>query len=353
MRVHASAPGKLVVAGDYAVLEGAPAVVLALDRRACVDLTASDDDTFRIDAADLGVHAVHGTLDDGHMRWHADEVTAGRLHLVAVVLEALACVTTLEPVAITLDTHAFFAGQGDVKLGFGSSAALTVALAGAMCAASDVPVPELGPMIAMHRQMQGGRGSGIDIAASFLGGALVYHLRDGEAQAVRATWPPGLALCCVWSGRAASTGAALARLAEWRKHHPAVYHTHMNELIVGASAVSAALAAGDAAAMVDGLAAYAGGLARLGDASGIDIVCAEHRALAQTAAACDVTYKTCGAGGGDVGIAVATDAERIKDFSRQATAAGFRVLEAGIDAHGLLVDASNTCKRKSSWTNCA
>ena len=38
MRVEASAPGKIVLCGDYAVLQGAPAVVLALQRRGIVSL---------------------------------------------------------------------------------------------------------------------------------------------------------------------------------------------------------------------------------------------------------------------------------------------------------------------------
>jgi phosphomevalonate kinase len=37
----ASAPGKLVLAGEYAVLDGAPAIVMAVDRRAVVSVAAS------------------------------------------------------------------------------------------------------------------------------------------------------------------------------------------------------------------------------------------------------------------------------------------------------------------------
>ena len=44
MKVRATAPGKLVVLGEYAVLAGAPALVLAVDRRCRVDLGPSDDE---------------------------------------------------------------------------------------------------------------------------------------------------------------------------------------------------------------------------------------------------------------------------------------------------------------------
>ncbi len=40
----ATAPGKLIVTGEYAVLDGAPALVLAMDRRAvAATVTAADD----------------------------------------------------------------------------------------------------------------------------------------------------------------------------------------------------------------------------------------------------------------------------------------------------------------------
>ncbi|HET7358761.1 MAG TPA: hypothetical protein VFJ04_01315, partial [Rhodanobacteraceae bacterium] len=127
MRSHASAPGKLVVAGDYAVLEGAPAVVLALDRRAQVDVTPCADATFCVDAADLGVRGIHGRFDGGQLHWDTDRATAGKLALVTCVLRALAQSAAPDPVHVTLDTRAFFDAGGSAKLGLGSSAALTVA----------------------------------------------------------------------------------------------------------------------------------------------------------------------------------------------------------------------------------
>ena len=39
----ASAPGKLIVCGEYAVLDGAAAICAAVDRRAVVTVEAADD----------------------------------------------------------------------------------------------------------------------------------------------------------------------------------------------------------------------------------------------------------------------------------------------------------------------
>ncbi len=43
-RITASAPGKLVLSGEYAVLDGAPAICMAVDRRARVTISASGEE---------------------------------------------------------------------------------------------------------------------------------------------------------------------------------------------------------------------------------------------------------------------------------------------------------------------
>lgn len=357
MHVLASAPGKVVVVGDYAVLEGAPAVVMALDRRARVRLSDGDDGLFCVDAPDLDIRDARGALAEARVRWQeADDHVADRLKLVTAVIEYLAGRDARPaPFRADLDTHAFFAGPDRGKLGLGSSAALVVALVGAIAAREQREVPDLPAMSAMHRHMQGGRGSGLDIATSLLGGVLEYRLQAGHRPAAaHRSWPRNLAFCCVWSGRPASTGDALARLADWRGRQRVEYDRHMRALTGIAAAAATALQAGDADAMLAAIGAYAVRLDELGRASGIDIVCAEHRLVADIAAACGVTYKTCGAGGGDVGMALSGDAGHLDQFARRATAAGFQVLDAGIDPQGLDVQTSTTsCNRRQPWTTYA
>ena len=326
MRVLATAPGKLVITGEYAVLEGAPALVLAIDRRAQVTLEESNDPGYRITAPGLGIRAAHGQLDaSGRMSWpELDAPSIDQLTLVSAVLETLAEEGVPAPFHAILDTRAFYAADGQAKLGLGSSAALTVALAQAICAANGRITPTLDTLIAAHRRVQHGRGSGLDIAASLVGGLLVYRLRDGQPQITPATWPPGLEWCCVWSGKSASTGAFLARLAAWRVQAPAGHAMVMRDL---EDCATAAVDSDDATGLLEAVAAYASALDRLAAASGLDIVSVEHSALAVLAAHAGVIYKTCGAGGGDVGIALATDAGRLLAFRQAATDAGFTVLD--------------------------
>ena len=341
MGIVASAPGKLVLTGEYAVLEGAPAIVLALDRRARVTLRDNAGAGYVIDAPDLGVHDALGYLDgQQHFHWNSvDAIATDRLALVASVLETMALDGALPGFHATLDTRTFFSTAGaHHKLGLGSSAALTVALAGAVHAHTGGGAPSAGRLLAAHRRAQGGRGSGLDIAASLTGGAIVYRLRAGQPQITPVPWPAGLLFACAWSGKAVSTGVFLRRLAAWRERAPARYTALMHELARCAEVAAAAFADNVVGTLLEAITAYAAGLARLGAASGLDIVSAEHRVLAAIAAECGVVYKTCGAGGGDIGIALTVDAERLQAFRQRVAQAGLQTLDVQLEPRGLQVN---------------
>jgi mevalonate kinase len=176
MRVLASAPGKLVIAGEYAVLEGAPALVLAIDRQARVTLEDSDGSDYEISAPGLGIHAACGRLDAaGRIAWPAlGAAASASLRLVGAILETLGAEERPPPFRASLDTRAFRAdGDRRRKLGLGSSAALTVALASAIRALGRRGAPSLYTLRAAHRRAQDGHGSGLDVAASRHGGLLV------------------------------------------------------------------------------------------------------------------------------------------------------------------------------------
>jgi phosphomevalonate kinase len=156
------APGKLVILGEYAVLDGAPAIVAAVDRGVICEVTTGD-----------------GLVTPGDDRF---------------VRAALAGA----PAAMRRFYDANPADLGGAKAGFGGSAAATVAA----CLAGGRPA---GDAVDVHRQVQGG-GSGVDVFASIQGG--VRRFPDGAEVAC----PPMLA---VWSGQSASTGPRVRRYLAW------------------------------------------------------------------------------------------------------------------------------------------
>src|SRR5690606_16272730 len=189
--VTARAPGKAVVLGEYAVLHGAPALVVAVDRHATVTIEPSGRPANVVETRSPEARVL--------------EVSPGRETGVALVdLVVGERPRDREPWRATLDSTAFF--QGARKLGLGSSAAVLTALACAWAAWTEAPRPSREALIALHRRFQRGSGSGLDIAASLAGGAIVFRLDARDVPHVSSVQlPNGVGFAGVFAGRSAST----------------------------------------------------------------------------------------------------------------------------------------------------
>ncbi|MDH3638826.1 MAG: hypothetical protein OES09_10250, partial [Gammaproteobacteria bacterium] len=69
MRITASAPGKIVLLGEYAVLAGVPALVMAIDRRAEVQLTENRRQYSRLTAPGYTDQVLRFTFDGDTPQW--------------------------------------------------------------------------------------------------------------------------------------------------------------------------------------------------------------------------------------------------------------------------------------------
>jgi phosphomevalonate kinase len=322
----ARAPGKLVALGEYAVLDGAPAVVLAVDRYAEAVIEPCPDAACRLttQAAAVEEHQFAPGTPSG----------AALVDLVAAAAPRLAW-------RASLDSRAFFA-EG-MKLGLGSSAAVLVAWAGAFAAFARsrgcaVAEPRVEALIELHRQFQGGKGSGLDVAASFTGGVITFRIpRPGSPQIGSVPLPNSVGFAGIFAGRSASTPELVAHYRAWRARRPREASALVGRLAAQAEAGCAALAGDDAAGWLEAFSAYGRGLQELGDAIGADIVTAEHREIGATAERFGVAYKVSGAGGGDLGLACAADTERLEAFKASVGNRGFRVINVSLAEHGLQV----------------
>ncbi len=337
----ATAPGKLVLCGEYAVLDGAPAISAAVDRRARV--------TLRETGRDAGVVVTTMGFRDGeyHFRLTESGLKPTREQGELPLAQAVVANAGLPPgtgLCVELDTAAFF--DAGVKLGLGSSAALTVALVNALAAfrGGDKNRPRsYGEMI--HSHFQGGRGSGVDIATSAEGG-LIRYSRQVRHQSDRTTtyswvlgrlnWPGGLEAAVLSSGVSASTRGKLSKLDS------------QDRLPISDALVSAAEHAADAweggcaDRVLESTGRFAATLADFSRAYHLDVYGAGHEALAGLAAEQGLVYKPCGAGGGDVGIVLGDDANRVEVFVRAATEKGFTRMDCELggkaEVEGLTIE---------------
>ncbi len=320
--VTATAPGKVVLCGEYAVLEGAPAVCMAVGVRARVTIEATSASHHRVVAPGHSDRAVRFRDAGGEIEWLDD---GGPFELLRHTWRR-SRPRVSSSLAISLDTSAFIDAASDAKIGLGSSAALAVALA----AAVDAMQPGGDPLDVAHEahlDLQDGRGSGIDVACSAAGGLILYEI-DGRRSS-RLQWPQGLAYRLLFSGVAAPTAAKIERFEQNAKQGS------RSEFHAAAVRMSDAWRQGSAVAVLGACRDYIGALEKFSVDHALGIFDAGHAELAAAAHAHGLVYKPCGAGGGDVGIAFASDAGAIEDFIAGGLPAGFRALDVGIDLSGV------------------
>jgi phosphomevalonate kinase len=222
-----------------------------------------------------------------------------------------------------------------VKLGLGSSAALTVALTSALLRHLNRAPPGREQLLDLatraHRRFQGGTGSGLDVATAVCGG--VVALVGGEVRSL--TWPAGLAWLAVWSGASASTEGMLARYEAFRRRDPARFARHTAGLREIATAAVSAWERADIQPLLRSLADYDDALRALDGGAGLGIYTPEHERLARVAQQFGAVYKISGAGGGDFGVALADSAEVIDRLTAALTAERALVLPATQGAAGV------------------
>lgn len=343
------APGKLFVAGEYAVVEpGQPAILVAVDRT--VSVTVSDADSGVVIASDLCPR-------DARLRWHdgrlagrdqdSDRLASSGLAHVVSAIEVLSDLGLTVPaihVSVTSRLH-----EDGTKFGLGSSGAVTVATVAAVAARLDLSLsPDTRFRLAMLATARLDlNASGGDLAASTWGGWLAYRSpdrvavldlvrRNGVAAAVRVPWPgfavrplpppDGLVLAVGWTGTPASTGSLVSTLDSWRKG-PA----HREFLASSAECVRAcehALAQGDGLLLSHQIRAARRLLAALDDETGVGIFTDRLTALCDAAEAEGGAAKPSGAGGGDCGIALldAAATPKLARLRERWAAAGVRPL---------------------------
>ena len=347
----ASAPGKLVLFGDYAVLQGAPSAATSLDirARAQVDVTAGRESVF-IDLA--GGKAYDFVVEPGSpLRWTGEQ-PADRGALLAAVMDTcheLAHLRgTLPGLRISINTDEFFTTSGDttVKLGLGSSAAALVALTGALVNALRIPLEQtslINVCHAAHRRFQGGRGSGIDIAAAVLGHVVGVQLDKSQdyPNAQPLDWPDGLFMLPVWSGNSASTPELVARFEAFQASSPDAFDHHLRNLTRFARQADVAWRGGLVAEILSALVGYDNALASLDYEAGIGINTDAHDKLRGLTERHGAVYKTSGAGGGDFGT-VLTDSAAVRDaVDAELSSAGFMVFRRRLNVAGLVVEGES------------
>ena len=325
--ITARAPGKLFVAGEYAVVEpGQPSVLVAVDRFLTVELSPSD--AFgQVHSEEYGQLPVTWTRDATGVR--IDRSTPYDYVLSTITLvDRLRAQLGRSDSFFDLRISSELDDRGGRKFGLGSSAAVTVATVAALDEFYYLGLTAMQrfrlAMLATVAVVP--TASGGDLAASTFGGWIGYSSPDraalvrrmGEtsvAELLDEPWeglsvsriaPPASARLLVgWTGAPASTERLVDRVLRMRETGAQAHRDFVVASRERVGQLTTALQADDASGAMDAIRGCRSLLRDLGSAAGIDIETDRLRALCDAAERVGAAAKPSGAGGGDCGIALA------------------------------------------------
>jgi mevalonate kinase len=215
--VTASAPGKVYLFGEHAVVYGEPAVPCAIERRATVTVDARGDDRLRVESEDLHISGFTVEYDgDGEAAPDVDAPTRLLEAATGYVDEAISQARDLADAPDAgFDVHVSSAIP--LGAGLGSSAAVAVATIAAATRALGVEVDDrelADRAYRTERAVQDGEASRADTFCSTMGGAVRV-----EGEDCRRLGSPDLPFVIGYDGGAGDTGELVAGVRSLREEY--------------------------------------------------------------------------------------------------------------------------------------
>jgi len=313
-----SSPGKLVISGEYAVLYGAPALAMAVNRRAdCSLLSAAigEWDFKSIPEFWNTVESIEHLLSETNyfepariVRWFAQYGSLPK-HLKVIT-----------------NTTPFFTSEQ--KLGIGSSAAVLVSFGLALAKLNNLKfcINELFQLYDTVNQT----GSGIDVATSFHGGVIRFE----ERIVSEVSFPDGLCFKVFYVGASVETKPMVNQFRNWFDEQP----SSVKQDYLGVSE-NVAVSMREPTSFLAQLTDFITVQKDLDERGRLGIWSSKHKDVERRAEDLGVVYKPSGAGGGDVGIGWACDPESLHLLADQVQDLNCSVVDLDIEKDGARVES--------------
>ena len=330
-RVVASAPGKITLFGEHAVVYGKPAIVTAISRRIRVSVERGVEGII-ISSGDLTVRGVEVAIGRGGVEARVQAEHAARL---------LSYVSTaLRMVEERLDARAdglrvSISSDMPVSAGLGTSASVSVAtIAAYMKLLGYEPMREevarLGYMVEKTVQ---GAASPMDTAAASHGGMLLVEPWANPPYRPLRTASPGLPVIIGYIARSATTGELVANVRRLRDRYESIVDMVMETIAEITREAVKALLQGD----LEALGLLMNMNHELLSVLGVSTPRLDELVnLARSSGA--LGAKLTGAGGGGAFIALCRSRDDVMQVARSIKAGGASVIEASLNAKGVVVE---------------
>jgi mevalonate kinase len=210
-----SAPGKVYLFGEHAVVYGEPAVPCAIERRATVEVAARSDGRLRVDAGDL-------TLDGFTVEYGGDgapDVDVPQSLVEAATGYVDGAVTQARDAADAPEVGFDVAIESAIPLGAGLGSSAAVVVAGIDAATRELGVELASEELAdrayrVEHEVQSGEASRADTFCSAMGGAVRV-----EGEDCRRLDAPNLPFVIGYDGGTGDTGELVAGVRALREEY--------------------------------------------------------------------------------------------------------------------------------------
>lgn len=312
------APGKLVLCGEYAVLlPGGEGLVLAVSSGIVGSWQAASTHRVQTELLPGETHS----LDFVNGRFEvAQESARAALSFVVAALNHVAACRGGEgaPPGFLLQLHTVGAlevetASGPAKLGLGSSAAAVTATVKLALEGWNIPASQedgLHLALRAHADAQGGRGSGVDVAASYLGGLVRVRKTEAGLEARRLADDLPLPWLAVWTGASAKTVPRVAQFQRWCQQAPVEAQAWLLASTHETHRVLSGLEHSDPAEVLEAFRAHRRLLRTLGHMTGLEQETPALERLGELGERFGAA-KQSGAGGGDCGLVILSAVQRL------------------------------------------
>ena len=352
-----SAPGKLFISGEWAVLEPKnPAIVAAVDKRIFVKIANSQDEKF------------HLSLKNYNLKSIKAEFRKNRLDILGKlsVKERKILVFTQKAIEVGLrylgkqgPFNLEIWGETGEKIGLGFSAASTVALVAALLKTygQKLNKEKIFKLAAIsHFLAQGEAGSGADIAASVYGGCLAYQRFNPDwlkkqiknkrnlkeivetawpNRVKKLNWPRGLKLLVGWTDKPSSTPKLIKKMKEWQKKSPGDYQKIISKISKTTKKMILSFKKKDKKEILKLIKENEKYLKKLGEKAKVKIETKKLKILSEIAEKFQGAGKVSGAGGGDCGICLVLSQKNAEKIKKEWQKKGILPIETKIDFKGV------------------
>lgn len=343
-------PGKLMIAGEFAVLEPYQKLaVTAVDRFVYAAIEQSERNMLTLQ--DFKLENLDWSYEAGEVRIHSnDERTQFVCDAMTVVYTYL-MEKNVQPENFHLAIRSELDDSSGIKYGLGSSAAVVTSVIAAILNKflEKPPASELVFRLAAisHVKTQG-NGSGADVAASSYGGMLqyasfqaewlldAYHNCKSITDLVERNWtyyelksiqmPKNVYFCVGWTGKPASTSKLVDQILQLKSDNPEAFHRFLDASKLAVDQFFQGMENADVELLLKGVKQNRKALAAVGKAADTPIETPLLGTLCDLAESLGGAGKPSGAGGGDCGIAFMPSKQQADELMKAWKDAGIKAL---------------------------